>query len=158
MPRFEFRLQGLLELRLVERDTARQRWLEAQRALDALNDQSRHLAHQRDRIRDLRRARSIGMTRPEQLLADDRYEVQLAYEQIDIGEKQRQVQQELERRHQRLIEADQQVRMLERLREKRHKEFSMAESKLAQVRADDSASVRHFRHRIPRPMRQDAQS
>jgi len=126
MSKFKFRLKTLLRLRETARDERRGQLAQAYEADDILRRQqeevSRELAALGQRCR---RASGPGPVDIDRLLEAQRYEVVLRAHDQQTGVQRKAVAVEIDRRHQILVEADRQVRVIEKLREKqlqRHRE------------------------------------
>ncbi len=124
MPLFQFRLATLLKLRDSER---RQRQIELAQAMEA----ERILKGEADGVTvqitiaktQVRAASSPGEVLVDSLLELQRYTLQLRTQAVMIAERMAQVRAEVDRRRQVLVEADRQVRMLEKLRDKQAAAF-----------------------------------
>src|SRR5262245_50252921 len=116
---FHFRLQTLLRLRVADRDQRRADLAKAMRAEEMLRAELRKLGNEQveaaQRGRDLK---SPGSANVDALLQTHRYEMVLAAQSRQLETQLGQVQAEAERRRQLLVEADRQVRVLEKLRER----------------------------------------
>jgi flagellar protein FliJ len=134
MPPFRFRLSTLQHLRENVRDECRQQLAEAQRAEDIL---AARIAELDDEIAFIRQhaktASQVGPINVDRLLDAGRYEMALRAERQSVVAQRETVAQEVQRRRQALVEADREVKSLEKLRERqleRHRhEDSRRESK-----------------------------
>jgi flagellar FliJ protein len=81
-----------------------------------------------------------GVINVDQLVIAHRYEAVLKAERNVILHQQKQVAEEVERRRLLLVEADRQVRVLEKLREKKQQEFTQQEERRDQKLMDELAS------------------
>ncbi len=124
MPRFDFRLQTLLRLREQLRDQRREELAKAFQA-DAI------LADRRDAVNqrlvalkaEYRAASGVGEVHVERLLISQRCEVALRVEIGHVDEQRRMVAEEIEKRRAALVEADRQVRVLEKLKAREYERF-----------------------------------
>lgn len=126
MPAFQFRLRTLQRLREAARDERREQLADALRVDDALRAQFEELAEYR---RTARRLQTLG-TGPvdvDRLLEAQRYEAVVVAEMRHVEDQRRRVQEEIERRRAALVEADRDVRVLDKLREVRFAEHLAAE-------------------------------
>ncbi len=118
MARFQFRLRTLLKLREATRDERRRKLAEAQLASSRLTEQRDELQAQ---IADLGEsqldASRPGSVKVNQLLAHGRYKGLLSANIQTMQEQLKTLANETERRRQALLEADRDVRVLERLQE-----------------------------------------
>ncbi len=140
MAGFKFRLQTLMRIREATRDERREQLAEVLRIDEALVAQLTDL--QRDRLM-ARKEQTFGVGRVDvdRMLGMQRYEALLTAE-IDHVERQRKtVGEELDRRRAALLEADREVRVLEKLREQRHTEWR-AEEAAAEMKVTDEAAAR----------------
>lgn len=119
MARQSFRFRMLLRLRESERQQRRSELaqaLEAERLLrEQLDAAGAELIAARRHARD---AAGPGPVNVDELLEYQRYVLRLQAQRRGIEQRCEQVQQEIERRRLVLVEADKQVRMLEKLRDK----------------------------------------
>src|SRR5262245_40052555 len=116
---FHFRLQTLLRLRLAERDQRRADLAKAIRAEEMLRGEDEVLVRQQSQAAARgRELKSPGAADVDLLLQTHRYEVVLAAQRRQLAAQIAQVQAEAERRRLALVEADRQVRVLEKLRER----------------------------------------
>ena len=144
MTRFHFRLAPLVKLREAARDE--------KRALlaDALRVEA-ELIRQRQEVEDeLRHNRQAQVLRPgavdvDRLLAAQRYEVILLARQQQIGLQLQNVTRELETRRAALVEADREVRVVEKLRETQWARHQAENARRTQNVLDDVAGQGHER-------------
>ncbi len=126
MAKFKFRLDTLLRLREISRDGRRQRLAQAYRADEILQQQQEQVKQQLAKLAEkCRRASGPGPVEIDRLLEAQRYEVVLRAHNQQTGQQRETVAVEIDRRHQTLVEANREVRVLEKLREKqlrRHRE------------------------------------
>jgi flagellar protein FliJ len=142
---FKFRFQSLLQLAISQRDTARSSLAEALEAMERLQQQCQQLAEaRRSLINDPGVAR-VGTVRVDGLLAQGRYERQLAIEAAQVAAAEAQIELEIERRRLALQAADMELRRLELLRDKDRLEWDQRRSKAEQAMLDEIAA------RLPGP-------
>lgn len=119
MNMFRFRLETLLRLRLAERDQRRTELAKALRAEELLRGEERTLeGRQIEATARSRQLKSPGAANVDALLETHRYEVVLTAQRRQLKQQITQVEAETERRRQGLVEADRQLRVLEKLRER----------------------------------------
>ena len=119
MSRFQFRLQTLLKLRENERQQRQVELAQAWEAERILRGQIEMIAVEIAGAKDKVRAASMpGEVQVDSLLELQRYGWQLRAQALAAKERLVQIQAEVERRRKVLVEADRQVRMLEKLRDK----------------------------------------
>ncbi len=119
MARFTFRMATLLKLRESARDERQAQLVQARQAADILRRQRETLEEEAQRLdQQSRNAVRPGPIDVERLLNARRYELLLRSQQQDLLQQQQVVDAELLRRHQALVEANREVRVLELLRQK----------------------------------------
>lgn len=140
MASFRFRLQTLVRIREATRDERREQLAEVLRIDEALVAQLNDL--QRDRL-VARKEQTLGVGRVDvdRMLGMQRYEALLTAEIEHVERQRTKVGEELERRREALIEADREVRVLEKLREVRLAEYR-AEEAAAEMKVVDEAAAR----------------
>lgn len=149
---FTFRLEALLTLRRRQRDEIQRQCAEPLRA--ALEEEAR-LAEELRRVAaalERERGATEGAVRPgeldiDRLLAGQRYQLVLRWEQARLAEQHRQAGVQVEGFRQRLRQAEQGVRVLEKLREKQWAEYREAEAARDLRRLDEVAIDRAARAR-----------
>ncbi len=140
MTRFEFRLQTLLRLRAAARDECRQQLAKAYRADQILADHCEQLQTElQETKRCARQSVAPGRVDVEQLLNTNRYELILAAQVQQVEQQRTLVASEIERRRQTLVEADRQLRILEKLRERQWAEFQECEHQREMRQLDETA-------------------
>ncbi len=113
-----FRFQPLLDLRIAERDAARGALAEANEAVARLIAQRQQLSEQRLQVlQDTSISRS-GPLRVDNLLAQGRYERQLALDETQLAAAQTQIEAEVQRRQAALRASEIEVRRLELIQAK----------------------------------------
>lgn len=143
MTQFHFRLSTLLRLRENERE---QRQLELAQSLEAeriIREQlaaiSSEISAAKDRVRV---ASSPGEVPVDELLELQRYGLQLRLQSASVTEKLGNVRNEIDRRRHVLVEANRQVRMLEKLREKQAAAFELERTRQEQKTLDEIGQQR----------------
>ena len=118
MSTFKFRLSTVLRLRDATRDERRGELAQALRADDLLRERQESLQRESAELQSEHRARSAGgRLEVDWLLDAQRYQIALHAEQQAIVRDRQAVAKEIEKRRQALVEADREVRVLEKLRE-----------------------------------------
>lgn len=141
MKPFQFRLATLLKLREATRDDRRARLAEAFQAAGVLEQRMEQLDEQRRQLRAQHAlGTSPGSVAVERLLDVQRYEFVVAAEQQVIAKQQQQIEEEIEQRRQALRVADQDVRVLEKLKEKQQASHRRDLEKLEAKAFDEMAS------------------
>jgi flagellar FliJ protein len=128
MAKFLFRLATLLRLREVARDERRAALAEAYRAEDMLRQHQELLAGEMSGLKgSCRQAVGPGAVDVDKLLAAQRYEIALRAQQMQLARQQEMIAAEIERRRETLVQANRDVRVLEKLRQRqaeRHRDES----------------------------------
>jgi flagellar export protein FliJ len=143
MPPFRFRLQTLERLREAARDACREQLADALRVDDALRSQQMRLDD------DLRTARRLQFTPAgridvDRLLEAQRFETAVAGEVRRIVEQRTQVAEEIERRRDALVEANREVKVLEKLKAARKAEHDRDAERADTKRLDEAAGRRRL--------------
>jgi flagellar protein FliJ len=146
MSKFKFRLATLLRIRESARDERRGALAEAFRVDELLrarlDDVVAELGHLRAQCRQ---AAGPGEVNLDRLVEAQRYELTLRNQQRQLVRQREAVADEIERRRQALIEADREVRVLEKLREKQAGQHRQAEEYRAARRLDEVAQQQAMR-------------
>lgn len=141
---FRFRLETLCKLREQARDERRRDLAQAYEAEQVLRERRRlideEIEQTRERARNFSRERDINV---DELSQTRRYELVLKA-QATANEKQlSDVLAELERRRQALLEADREVKVLEKLRERGQEQYTLKELQRESKELDEAA-IRGF--------------
>ncbi|HUE71343.1 MAG TPA: flagellar export protein FliJ [Pirellulaceae bacterium] len=148
MSAFRFRLTTLLRLRLAERDERRSDLAKALAAAEIVRGQRQSLtAEQEDNLAALRRVAAPGSSNIDRLIHGHRYAAILKAQAGQLAAQQSQIEREVERRRQVLVEADRQVRVLEKLQSRQAAEHQRRLDKLETRQLDEVATIGHFRQR-----------
>jgi flagellar protein FliJ len=146
---FHFRLETLLRLRLADRDLRRADLAKALRAEATLESQAAGLRQEQHATADLsRQLASPGAGDVDRLLASHRYELVLKTRAQQLAGHIRQVQAEVERRRLALVEADREVRVLEKLRDKQQAAHQDRQAKREQRELDEQALIGFTRREV----------
>ena len=140
MARFQFRLQSLLTLRESQRDLRRSELAEAlaaeRRLLARRTLLERELASEHDRART---DAAPGRLDVANLAAARRYAALLREQLGSLVDEAVAQAAEVERRRLQLVEADRQVRVLEKLRDRRHQQFQAQTARDESKQSDELA-------------------
>jgi flagellar FliJ protein len=151
MSTFKFRLQTVLRLRRAVRDERLAELGRAQRAAEVLREQQERIAveaqENQNAARDLMAKQSSSGANVDGLLHIHRHALVLKAQAAQLAQQQKQVEAEIARRQQALVEADRDVRVLEKLEEKGQIEHDLQELALEQRELDEIAVIRSFRAR-----------
>jgi flagellar FliJ protein len=116
MKKFQFRLHSLVRLREAARDERRAHLAEALRIVASLEEEMRQLRFKLDEARQMHTAPQ-GAVDIDRLLVAERYEMVLLLEKSKFEQQLASMNIEVEKRRQALVWADQDVRVLEKLKE-----------------------------------------
>ena len=151
MEPLRFRLATVLRLRLAARDERRSELGRAQRAAEVLRDQQRkinaEIAENQDALRSLmqRQAASNGGVSVDSLLNANRHSLLLKSQLAQLAKQLEQIAAEIAKRQAALVEADRDVRVLEKLQEKQQAEYETRGLALEQRDLDEIAVLRSWR-------------
>ncbi len=143
MARFNFRLKTLRRIREIHRDEQRGRLATAYEAERILQQQRDALtAEAAEHLENQRRAMREGPIDVNWMLTTQRYQLALEAQSKVLAEQAAKLAEEVERRRVALVEADREVRILDKLEERQR-----AQHKIGAIRAetkllDEVASVR----------------
>lgn len=141
--KFTFRLQTLSKIRAAERDERQRRLSEAHRADDVLQARAVELDADLATVEQtLRTASQPGLINVDSLLDAQRYELLLTARRADLRMQQSRLAAEIDRRRQALVEADRDVKVLDKLREKRLEEHRRQAARLEIKQLDEAALLR----------------
>src|SRR4029079_8295948 len=115
MPPFRFRLQTLERLREAARDACREQLAEALRIDELLLGQEEQLRTNLQLARDMQ-VMKAGKVDVDRLLEAQRYEGAVLVELQHVTNQRPRVAEEIERRREALVEADREVKVLEKLK------------------------------------------
>lgn len=143
MPRFRFRLATLRRLREQYRDELRSRLAEAYEAERLLARQQEGLDREAAALRGAQH-QMVSARSPDvnQLLEAQRYATVLQGRNAALAQQRRQVSEEIERRRQAVVEADREVKALDKLEDRRRAEFADAQGRIEQSLMDEIAGQR----------------
>jgi flagellar protein FliJ len=148
MARFVFRLTALLRLRESRRDECRAALAEAYRVDEVLKRQLDGLARELDLLREFcRRKASPGSIDVDRLVEAQRYELVARAQHRHVAQQRETVAAEIERRRQALVEADREVRVLEKLRDRQAEQHRREEEVREVKRLDEVATQQTYRQR-----------
>jgi flagellar protein FliJ len=145
---FRFRLATLLRLRIAERDERRSDLAKAISAAEILRREHQSLdAERKENLTRLRRLAGPGGGNVDAMIQGHRYEAVLKARSTQLAAQQSHVEREVERRRMVLVEADRQVRVLEKLRQRQAAEHQKRADKLEAGRLDEVAALSYVRKR-----------
>jgi len=145
---FHFRLETLLRLRIAERDQRRAELAKALRAEEVLRAEDQQVAEEQKILAERSRAlKAPGAADVDSLLQTHRYELVLGAKRKQLALQIQQVQTETERRRLAVVEADRQVRVLEKLKERQAAAHRKDEDRQEAKLYDEMATVGYSRRR-----------
>jgi flagellar FliJ protein len=119
MPKFKYRLATLLRIREAARDERQIELAEAYHADDVLRQHEEQITAEIAGLKEsCREAMAPGTVDVDRVLTSQRYEMLLRAHGVQLGKQREQVGAEIERRRQLLVQANREVRVLEKLRER----------------------------------------
>lgn len=140
MTTFHFRLATLLRLREIARDERRVELADSQRLDAALESQLAQLAVEQKLLQDdCRRAGGPGTVNVSQLAVTQQYAATLRGQEAELQERRRTLAAEIDQRRQAAIEADRDVKSLEKLRESQLRAFRQNEDRQEGKLLDEAA-------------------
>lgn len=152
MSAFRFRLSTLLRMRLADRDERRSDLAKALAAAEILRREQAALdLEHNENLALLRRLAGPGGGNVDALIQGHRYEAILKAKESQLAAQQVQVEREIERRRQVLVEADRQVHVLEKLQERQAAEHRRQADRLEAKQLDEIAQVGFVRKRRATP-------
>lgn len=138
-----FRLETLLKLRRDHRDAMRDEYAQAVQAGQILRERVESLERQRGELQDsLRQTLSGNEVAVDQVLDSRRYEFVLRLERVDLLKKLEMIEEETERRRENLLEAERELKTVDRLRERWEIEQGAVERRVEQSRLDEFSAAR----------------
>jgi flagellar FliJ protein len=143
MAPFRFRLQTLRRLREIHRDEQRGRLATAFEAERILEEQRGKLAAESAELAVLQRQMMLGgAVDVNQLLTGQRYQLGLEAQSRTLSEQAAKLAEEVERRRQAVVEADREVRVLDKLEERQRQHHREASARLETKVLDEVAANR----------------
>lgn len=145
MARFRYRFESLKRIHETVRDEARKRLAEARRALEIIDQRIADTDVEKQALREQRKALLTGTLSVDYLLDQGRYDLQIDVNRRDLQDQRQQIDEEVERRQQRLILAEQECRKFEKLEEIARSEFQAELLRREQAELDELAGQRSLR-------------
>lgn len=143
MSKFKFRMATLLKLRESARDERRAQLAQAFRADELIQQEQQRLEGELTAVLDrARRAAGPGEINVDQLLEAQRFEMVLKAQRQHLAQQQEMVRAEIERRRQALVEANREVQIMEKLRERQFEHWRDEENRQDIKRLDEAAQTR----------------
>jgi flagellar FliJ protein len=143
MSKFRFRLETLHRLREMTRDELRVRLAEAIQAEQIVGQQRQELLREAAVLAAARREQfAAGLPDISQVLNAQRYQMTLEAQERVLAEQAQKLAEEIEIRRLAVVEADRQVRVLDKLRERRAAQYAAVQSAADAKRLDEIATTR----------------
>ncbi|NOY42867.1 MAG: flagellar export protein FliJ [Planctomycetes bacterium] len=142
MSKFRFRLATLRKLREIRRDELRTKLAEASRATQMLDEQIMAVGSELTNLQSEQRAAIAGSADVNVLLETQRYQAILRAQQSTMQDQAGILKAEVERRRQAVVEADKEVRLLEKLNERQRNEHQKQMQRAEVKELDEIASSR----------------
>jgi len=140
MPEPRFRLATLLRLRESARDECRARLAEAHKADQEIIDQLTRLGLEQQQVQEeCRKAAGPGDVDLDRLVEAHRYVVSLRTREEELRQRRQTLAAEIQQRRQALLKADQDVQMLEKLRDRRLERHRLEEERQEAKQIDETA-------------------
>ncbi len=140
MAKFKFRLTTLLKMREAARDERRAALAQAYEAESVLHQRERDLNDQMGQLREqYHQAALPGALKVDRLVENQRYELVLRDQQNLSRQQLQQLNEEIERRRAALVEADREVRVLEKLRHNQQRAHAQQEFRQEVKQLDEVA-------------------
>ncbi|MGA2032787.1 MAG: flagellar export protein FliJ [Thermoguttaceae bacterium] len=146
MSQFQFRLATLLRLREVTRDQRRAALAEAYRVDAVLRERLGRVVAEIEALKaECRQAAAPGAVDVQRLVQAQRYELALRLQHAQIARQCETVAAEIQRRQQMLLEANRDVRTLEKLRDRQAEKHALEQQRQDAKRMDEIAQQRFMR-------------
>jgi flagellar FliJ protein len=143
MARFRFRLETLRRLREIHRDEQRSRLATAYEAERILVEQRGALAAESAALAESqRRLMQQGALDVNQLLASQRYQLALEAQSRTLADQAAKLVEEVERRRLAVVEADREVRVLDKLEQRQRRQHREAAERAETKVLDEVAATR----------------
>jgi len=144
---FQFRFAAILELRRRERDEAGASVGQANEAIEKVDEQIRMKRSDRSNLRRDAESHRVGAVSVDFLLARGRYDLQLQAEIRSLDETLGELHQERERRQATLVEAEAELKKLEKLHERAEDAYRKEMSRREHAEAEDATTRRYILER-----------
>ncbi len=139
---FEFRLEPVRRVRQADRDEKLASLAEAVQAHEVLGDQLRQVDAELVQLKSLAQAQvSPGEIDVDALIKRARHEALQEAHKKQILNQLQQVETEIEKRREALIEADRAVKVLDRLHDKQREQHELEQQRIQQRQLDEVAGI-----------------
>ncbi len=147
MKKFQFRLQPVMRLREAARDERRQELADALAVEANLREQMRAIEREQQSARHGYTA-TVGAVNVDRLLESQRYATVLELQRRMLDRQLADVAAEIDKRRQAVVEADREVKTVEKLRETQAQRWRFAAERKDQVALDEIAAQRFVRQEV----------
>ena len=145
MERYRFQLESLLHLRKAERDGVRRHLGKALEAERILSEQIAAVEADIVAVQEMqRKALSAKPCDVNHVMESQRYESILKSQQQVMNQQKETIETEIEKRRAAVVEADRNVRILEKLDDRKRQEYELQQKRAEQKQLDTIASQRHY--------------
>ena len=126
MAKFRFRLESLRKLRISHRDELRAKLAEAYQAVQVLEEQRQVVTREITELQESQRKAALRQTTEvNRLLEAQRYQSVLKSQLDTMRQQTQQLETEIEKRRQLVVDADREVRVLDKLEERKRQQFHL---------------------------------
>lgn len=145
MSHFKFRLQNIIGLRERDRDAAAGSYKEAQAAKIKLEGQVDELLREHAQQMPLQSGCSIGTINTQRLIESQRYQLHLLQQASQLREQIALIDEECEKRRLKLIQKEQALSSLEKLRDKQRTQWNTREAECGQTALDQWVGFKYWK-------------
>ncbi|GAA5510684.1 flagellar export protein FliJ [Novipirellula caenicola] len=135
--KYEFRFESILDLRQRERDEMGGLVGEANLAIAKIDQQIQELEQERQRLRNDDAQSRLGDVAVDRLLARGRFDLQLQADIHGLVQTRSKLEEELERRQQKLRDAETEVKKFQRMKELDRSQFQQEMNRREQMEIDE---------------------
>ena len=148
MARFQFKLEQLRQLRESTRDERRASLAEAFRAKQILKQRQETMSDELRQSQDAQRAlMAAGRLDVNRAIEQQRFRMSIESNQATLAQQSAALETEVERRRLALVEADREVRLLDKLEERQKAEHARRQSRKETQELDEVAARGHWNSR-----------
>ncbi|MCC7335571.1 MAG: flagellar export protein FliJ [Pirellulaceae bacterium] len=145
MSHFKFRMQNIVGLRERERDAAAGSYKEALAAKTKVEGQVDELLREHAQQVPLQSASSVGAINTQRLIESQRYQLHLLQQVSQLREQIALIETECEKRRLKLVNQEQALRSLEKLRDKQRAQWNTLEAQREQTAIDQWAGFKYWK-------------
>jgi flagellar FliJ protein len=145
MSAFRFRLKAVATLREQTRDRIAEAVAEVQEAQRIVQEQIHQLQREIDEALKQRQTASLGIVRIDRLLMVQRHQLMLEAQREQAVQQLRLLDEEYDRRRALLVEAEKEVKAMEKLKETQKARWDQVQLEAEQKQIDEWASTQYMR-------------